>query len=226
MVIGGADLVESGRHGLLQGCVGSGDPRESQRGALMPPGSENGGSPDPWGCGAVSRPFCSVRRLCAPQPSTSGLAQAPALCWGPQGPRGALSEVGAEGSWGVEGMPGPALAQQGRTTGGWAQGAWGLGRTAQSWCCCCSSGVWASVGLCPICPGLCWEGAGLCGKPSDLGLGFSLLRTPPTALSRVLAVPSRGVGSGVSPGRCRSPSGLYGALAQHPLGLWGDLREV
>ena len=132
MVTGGADLVERGRHGLLQGCVGPGEPREPQRGALMPPGLENGGSPGPWGCGAVSRPFCSVRRLCAPQPSTSGLAQAPALCWGPQGPRGALSEVGAEGSWGVEGMPGPALAQQGGTTGGWAQGAWGLGRTAQS----------------------------------------------------------------------------------------------
>lgn len=39
-------------------------------------------------------------RVCTAAPR-SGLAQPPALCWGPQGPRKALSEVDAEGTWGV-----------------------------------------------------------------------------------------------------------------------------
>lgn len=117
--------------GFDMGCYravwGPGTPG-SPRGSPHSPRLRKRRLPWPLGVrGCEQALLLSTAAVCTPQPSMSGLAQAPALCWGPQGPRRALSEVGAEGTWGVEGMPGPALAQQGRTTGGWARGLGGWG---------------------------------------------------------------------------------------------------
>lgn len=160
----------------VTGLCGAWGPQGASEGSPHAPRLGERRLPRPLGVrGCEQALLLSTAAVCAPQPSTSGLAPAPALCWGPQGPCGALSEVGAEGPWGVEGMPGPALAQQGRTTGGWARGAWGAGGTAQSWCCCYNSGVWASTGLCPICPGLRWEGA-----RGSAGRVLGCVAAPPT----------------------------------------------
>lgn len=112
----------------VTGLCGARGPQGAPEGSPHSPRLRKRRLPWPLGVrGCEQALLLSTVAVCTPQPSMSGLAQAPALCWGPQGPRRALSEVGAEGTWGVEGMPGPALAQQGRTTGGWARGLGGWG---------------------------------------------------------------------------------------------------